>query len=510
MSDWNCLKDRKIIDLFIGDSHLKNNTFADYLKMPYMKGYQICIFSKELGLDITYNKEKLSRRQIMNKVIDYAIKNDKINDFFRNLIAKERFEYLADIDEYYGEPEALYWEIVHELFNRVNKYLSFKNEYINYNLKNNTFELVGYDEDLEDNGKDFKEITKDFCKSIKKEGLITKYGKITNIFDQGLQGGNGRVLFGVLNNKNVAIKVLVTEDEKKKIRFFEEFLNVLMSLEKARGIVELYLYDSIKFEGKEIQYIVMKKYENNLSKYQIRTQDELIKFALELAEIINQVHEKGIIHRDIKPENIMQDNEKRLVLTDFGIAYYNPEEFENTGHTISKDLLVNRGFSAPEQLNKGISPKNTMDIYAYGQILQFIVTGSSHTGTDKINIGRYINGDKIDAIDKIIIKCLSFEPEKRYQSMKEIIKELLSLVDYNENKFIKNENNTINNINANDIYEFICINDVASTKEIAEEFNYDLFNLKKELIRLYKVKRIIKPASLSDIPESDKCNWIRF
>lgn len=511
MNNWNCIKNRKIIDLLIGDSYLQNNPSLEYLKMPYMKGYQICQFAKSLGFNIIYNEEKLSRWQIMDKVIDFVIDNNKINDFFSELISKERFEYLADIEGYYGEPEALYWDIVHNLFNRINDYLKFKDEYINYDIKNNEFKLVGFDdENKEVEQKDFNAIIKDFCKNVKKEGLPTRYGLIKNIEDPGFQGGNGKVLFGKMNDKDVAIKILITEDEKKKLRFFEEFLNVLMALGKERGVVELYLFDFLKIEGKEIQYIVMKRYDKNLSRVQIKNQDDLIKFALELAEIIDNVHESGIIHRDIKPENIMMDGNGKIILTDFGIAYYDPNEFENTGHTVSKEFLGNRGFSAPEQLKKGVIPKATMDIYSYGQILQFIVTGSPHIGTDKINIGRFINGDKIDAIDKIIVKCLRSEPKKRYQSMKEVIKELLSLVDYNDNNEIKTKNNINNPIDANDIYEFICINDVASTKELSEKFNYDIFNLKKELIKLFKVKRLIKPNSLSDIPDDDNCNWTRY
>ena len=86
MKNWNCLHNRKIIDLFIGDTYLKNETSFSYLKMPYMNGYKICEFGNILGCDIKYNEEKLSRWQLMDKVIDYVIINDKINDFFSYLI----------------------------------------------------------------------------------------------------------------------------------------------------------------------------------------------------------------------------------------------------------------------------------------------------------------------------------------------------------------------------------------------------------------------------------------
>ena len=60
--DWlDCLKNRKIIDLLIGDSYLKNNPILEYLKMPYMEGYQICDFAESLRLNLIYNDKKLSR-----------------------------------------------------------------------------------------------------------------------------------------------------------------------------------------------------------------------------------------------------------------------------------------------------------------------------------------------------------------------------------------------------------------------------------------------------------------
>ena len=129
MNNWNCLKNRNIIDLFIGDSNLKILSLFDDIRMPHMTGNQICEFSSELGLDIDSTKESLSRWQMMEKVIDYAIENDKVNEFFKKMVAKSRFEYLVDLDGYYGDPEPLYWDIIHGLFNRINEYLRFKDIY---------------------------------------------------------------------------------------------------------------------------------------------------------------------------------------------------------------------------------------------------------------------------------------------------------------------------------------------------------------------------------------------
>lgn len=513
MKNWNVILNRKILELFIGDGSLKNNVIYGEYAMPHMSGEEICNFGKKIGCIINYDKEKLSRWQYMERIVNYAIQSNKINDFFKNLISMERFEYLVDEDTYVDSPQEYYWNIVNSLFIRINDYLQFRKLYIEYDLNNYRFNIMSFDDEVNHSNNesaDYKEIIKSFCNDIKKNNLKTKYGEITSIEKLESQGANGKILFGKLNGMDVAIKVLYEYGDNKENRFFNEFINVLMALQKVNGVVELYLYDTVKIREKEIQYIVMKRYNNNLSKYKIKDQDTLIKFALELSTIIAKIHKNGIIHRDIKPENIMQDADGNLILTDFGIAYYNPEEFENTGHTVSSEFLCNRRFSAPEQMIKGVTPRVTMDIYSYGQILQYVVTGSPHAGTSKVHIGRFISGNKIEAIDKIIIKCLNYEPDKRFQSMREIIKELEHLIEFDDKNKIVNITKKNNDIDSNAVYEYICINDVVSTKELSEEFNYDIFNLKRELIKLFKVKRLIKPNSLSDILDDDNCNWTRY
>ena len=94
--------------------------------------------------------------------------------------------------------------------------------------------------------------------------MITRYGIITDIYADGNSGGNGRVLFGNLNKKSVAIKVLYQKDENKRTRFKEEFINVLMNLQKVPGVVEQYLYDEVNVEGSTISYIIMKQYNSQL------------------------------------------------------------------------------------------------------------------------------------------------------------------------------------------------------------------------------------------------------
>lgn len=269
--------------------------------------------------------------------------------------------------------------------------------------------------------KTYSDSINDFCKLIKKQGLKTHYGLITNIKDPGNQGGNGKILFGELNKHEVAIKVLYNNERSKINRFFDEFVNVFMTLQKEKGIVELYLYETYKFEGEEIHYIIMKKYNGNLLKNKPEVNEtNTIKLFLDLCNIIKKIHEVNIIHRDIKPENILIDENNDIVLCDFGIAFFDPEEYEYTGHTLYKEVLGNRKFSAPEQANKGTAPHVTMDIYALGQIMQWFVIGDIHSGTGRKTLNTVLNENLIYGLDQIIDKCLRSDPKERYQSMEEV------------------------------------------------------------------------------------------
>ena len=111
MNDWNALRNRNIIDLFIGDKEVDNNSIFYKISMPYMSGQYICDFGRLLGINIEYSKEKLSRWEYMDRIINYSIETNKINYFFEKLIDKERFDYLVDASNYYESPETMYWSI---------------------------------------------------------------------------------------------------------------------------------------------------------------------------------------------------------------------------------------------------------------------------------------------------------------------------------------------------------------------------------------------------------------
>ncbi|KDR94350.1 serine/threonine protein kinase [Peptoclostridium litorale DSM 5388] len=276
----------------------------------------------------------------------------------------------------------------------------------------------------------------ELAKYIEKYKLIRSYlGDIhVDKSDRIGAGGNGVVYSGKLNDSNIAIKFFVENGLTKLTRFKSEFFNVQM-LPANKNIVNLINYEELTIVSDEsekeimIPYILMKKYDESLKQYRnARGFDEVtfLKLFNFLIEGIKFIHLEGIIHRDIKPENILVTHDDEFVLTDFGIAHYNPERFALKANTKRGDRLGNYEFSAPEQAEKGIEPAQTMDIYAFGQLLQWYCHGSTHRGTGRESIAHLIAGVKGEIIDSIINKCLYNEPSNRFESIEEIEKYLES------------------------------------------------------------------------------------
>jgi len=252
--------------------------------------------------------------------------------------------------------------------------------------------------------------------------LEVKLGTLSNLKSIG-EGGNGIVYEGELLKNQVAVKFLVNEfNSKSKInRFKSEYINVAL-INNKNFIVKLIDYDEISVGEYKFPSIIMKKYDGSLKELVNKAKvtpikedlDKLFNFLMDSLEFI---HKNGIIHRDLKPENILMcDN--NLVLTDFGIAYYNPENFLFKAETKKNERLANYLFSAPEQFEGVVSPHPTMDIYALGQICQWYVTGKTHRGTARESIRKYIQ--EADLIDSIIERCLANDPNHRFQSIADI------------------------------------------------------------------------------------------
>jgi len=172
---------------------------------------------------------------------------------------------------------------------------------------------------------------------------------------------------------------------------------------------------------------------------------EALNVTLEICEGLRLIHEKGIIHRDLKTGNIMlckQVGSARVVVMDFGLARdFGPDAIEKqesssqrSGKALPQMIMGTPEYMAPEQFEgKPVSPAT--DIYALGIILYELVTGLHPYAADT-PVAAAIRRAKHPLLpssfrpripaqcDRVIERCLEYDPEKRFQSARDVAKAL--------------------------------------------------------------------------------------
>src|SRR5712671_2066798 len=146
--------------------------------------------------------------------------------------------------------------------------------------------------------------------------------------------------------------------------------------------------------------------------------DKATEIARQICAGLAAAHERGVIHRDLKPANVMLDGAGKIRITDFGLA----------GIAASiKGADVRAGtpaYMAPEQL-AGSDVSTKSDIYSLGLILYEILTGKrafeASTLPELMKLresGTITNPSKLvrdldPLIERVILRCLEKDPEKR-------------------------------------------------------------------------------------------------
>ena len=174
---------------------------------------------------------------------------------------------------------------------------------------------------------------------------------------------------------------------------------------------------------------------------------QALPIALEICAGLRLIHEKGIIHRDLKCANIMlceRNGSTRVVLMDFGLASKaHASKVFNNGASFDADAASGSSqgvlagtvqYMAPEQF-EAKSLTSSADIYALGIVLYELVTArhpfSAHTPlAAAIRRAKTLAPPSSIGIhvprhwDRIIAKCLEFEPKQRFASAAEVAKAL--------------------------------------------------------------------------------------
>lgn len=166
----------------------------------------------------------------------------------------------------------------------------------------------------------------------------------------------------------------------------------------------------------------------SLLREELKTEEEVIRFAKDIGRALFTVHSQGYLHRDIKLENIFWDEERKIYkLGDFGIARYVGEEGAETA-------VFTDGYGAPEIERSLSSSYNlTADIYSFGIVLFLLLNNLKFPASDgyHANIVQYSKDFIFPAAEKsseamaaVIRKMCSYRAEDRYQSVEEVLRDI--------------------------------------------------------------------------------------
>lgn len=154
---------------------------------------------------------------------------------------------------------------------------------------------------------------------------------------------------------------------------------------------------------------------------------------IDMAVALEHVHDSGFVHMDFKPENVLLTRNGAVRLIDFDLSIRKPEQPMKT-----KSNPGTPAYMAPEQLLR--QPINhRVDIFAYGVTAYEMLTGQKPFPGDtpdeilhnQLNRGdfvkpREINPDIPAAMEKLILKCIDVEPDKRYPFMSVLVRDVQS------------------------------------------------------------------------------------
>jgi len=238
---------------------------------------------------------------------------------------------------------------------------------------------------------------------------------------------------------DVAVKVLpnhTTLDQKARKMFRKEALTLAKLKHDHIGAI----YDFGTEE--DVDYLIMELIQGTDLSERLQDgalpEEEALRLGKQIAEALEEAHEKQIVHLDLKPRNIMVTPKGQVKVVDFGLARLVRPIDDVTTQTLSEIQGIGGTlpYMAPEQLRDGAVVDARTDVYGLGVTLYEMVTG--HRPFDQGDASklitailhsapprpRAIQAGVSDGFERVILKSIQKNPARRYQSARELREDL--------------------------------------------------------------------------------------
>lgn len=287
--------------------------------------------------------------------------------------------------------------------------------------------------------------------------LNTRLGRYEILSKIG-EGGMGEVYLAQDNQleRTIALKILpaaVAADEERMRRFIREA--------KAAAALNhpniAHIYEIGESDG--TNFIAMEFVDGMTLREKIHCGQteliELLEYLIQVAGGLTKAHQAGIVHRDLKPDNVMVTRDGYAKILDFGLAkLIEPRKQSEPADAVSSEVITammpprstpgmimgTAGYMSPEQAQGRVNEiDERSDIFSFGCIIYEAATGHMafkgknaldslhkivHAPTPQI---KDFNTNAPGDLQKIVRRCLAKDPERRYQSIKDVAIELEEL-----------------------------------------------------------------------------------
>jgi serine/threonine-protein kinase len=256
-------------------------------------------------------------------------------------------------------------------------------------------------------------------------------------------------------DRKVALKVLPADVAANRDRM-ERFVREAKAAAALNHPNIAHIYEIGEVDG--LHFIAMEYIEGDTLREKIHSERtdlrKLLRYLQNVAEGLAKAHAAGIVHRDLKPDNIMITVDGHAKILDFGLAklieqHATPTSAEGSSevatavmpqHSTPGTVMGTVGYMSPEQAQgKTREIDHRSDIFSFGCILyEAAIRQRAFEGKDALDsLHKIVHGPTPqisggpagapDELQRIVRRCLAKDPEKRYQSMKDVAIELEEL-----------------------------------------------------------------------------------